>query len=127
MEEENEEEDEEENLSSLMLVAQTQKEGNEADRGVAGGGGLAHDRYYHFQGLYVPAVPKSVSRFELRRGIVITASGRIPGQAIGAYVRCTFCARSWAASCPSRFTLSGPGKCLGPVCRPSFGNWGMCR
>lgn len=46
----------------------------------------AHESYYHFQGLYVPAVDRPITRFTHGRGIVITASGRIPGQAIGAYV-----------------------------------------
>ena len=76
-----------EGISSLMLVAQKEgDEGTTTTDAAVSSEGLPHDRYYHFQGLYVPAVTKSVSHFEPRRGIVITASGRIPGQAIGAYV-----------------------------------------
>lgn len=45
-----------------------------------------HDNYYHFQGLFVPAVSCPSAHFRSGRGIVITASGRISGQAIGAFV-----------------------------------------
>lgn len=68
----------------------------------------AHDKYYHFQGLYVPAVPMPQGRYEAGRGIVVTASGRIAGQAIGAYVTAYILRRVLGCTLPMEVFFVGP-------------------
>ena len=67
-----------------------------------------HESYYHFQGLYVPAVDWPVTRFAQGRGVVITASGRIPGQAIGAYVTSFILRRVLGCRLPIEIYFVGP-------------------
>jgi len=71
-------------------------------------GNLAHESYYHFQGLYVPAVDRPPTRFTQGRGIVITASGRISGQAIGAYVTSFILRRVLGCRLPIEIYFVGP-------------------
>lgn len=73
----------------------------------------AHDKYYHFQGLYVPAVPLPQGRYEPRRGIVVTASGRIAGQAIGAYVTAYILRRVLGCTLPMEVFFVGPRETFG--------------
>lgn len=71
-------------------------------------GNLAHESYYHFQGLYVPAVDRPPTQFTQGRGIVITASGRISGQAIGAYVTSFILRRVLGCRLPIEIYFVGP-------------------
>lgn len=69
---------------------------------------MAHESYYHFQGLYVPAVDRPPTRFTQGRGIVITASGRISGQSNGAYVTSFILRRVLGCVLPIEIYFVGP-------------------
>ena len=100
-------------MMNIVAADSSNAGGSSSERSSSRTTSLAHDKYYHFQGLYVPAVALPRDRFEHRRGIVVTASGRIAGQAIGAYVTSYILRKVLNCQLPIEVFFVGPRETFG--------------